>query len=465
MLAEDWEDCVEIARDQTRDGAHLIDLCVDYVGRDGVADMAELAGRLATAVHAADRCSTRPSRRCSRPAWSGSAAGRSSTRSTSRTATGPDSRFRGSMALAREHGAAVVALRIDEEGQARTAEWKVADRRRLIDDLATNWGMRVEDIVVDTPHLPDRHRAGGDPPRRAGDDRGDPRAQAPLPRVQTTLGLSNISFGLNAAARQVLNSVFLHECVKAGLDSAIVHAGEDPADGQDPTTSSARSRSTWSTTARRRRATTRCSRFIELFEGVDARRREGRAAPRSWPRCRCASGWSGASSTASATGWRPTSTRRWRSGPALEIINDMLLDGHEDGRRAVRLGADAAAVRAAVGRGDEDRRGLPRAAHGEGRRAGGKGTIVLATVKGDVHDIGKNLVDIILTNNGYRWSTSASSSRSRRSSTAAERARRRRDRHVRAAGEVDGDHEGEPRGDELPRASPARSRCCSAARR
>ena len=94
--------------------------------------------------------------------------------------------------------------------------------------------MRVEDLIFDTPDLPDRHRPGGDPPRRHRDDRGDPRAQGRHPEVQTTLGLSNISFGLNPAARHVLNSVFLHECVKAGLDSAIVHAGQDPAAGPDP---------------------------------------------------------------------------------------------------------------------------------------------------------------------------------------------------------------------------------------
>ena len=129
MLAGDWDDCVEIARGQTRDGSHLLDLCVDYVGRDGVADMRELAGRFATASTLPIVLdSTEPPvleaglEMLGGRAWS--------TRSTSRTATAPSRGSRGSMPLVREHGAAVVALTIDEEGQARTAEWKVRGRRR-----------------------------------------------------------------------------------------------------------------------------------------------------------------------------------------------------------------------------------------------------------------------------------------------------------------------------------------------
>ena len=149
MLAEDWEACVGIAREQTREGAHLIDLCIDYVGRDGVADMAELAGRLATA-------STLPVMLDSTEpevlrAGLERLGGRSIINSVNfEDGDGPGSRYQRAMELVDEHGAAVVALCIDEEGQARTAEWKVRVAERLIDDLTANHGMYESDIVVDS---------------------------------------------------------------------------------------------------------------------------------------------------------------------------------------------------------------------------------------------------------------------------------------------------------------------------
>jgi 5-methyltetrahydrofolate--homocysteine methyltransferase len=127
------------------------------------------------------------------------------------------------MPLVVEHGASVVALTIDEEGQARTAEWKLRVARRLITDLVDNWGMAVGDILIDTLTFP--IATGQEETRRDGLETINAiRAlKAEYPEVQTTLGVSNVSFGLNPAARVVLNSVFLHECVAAGLDSAIVH--------------------------------------------------------------------------------------------------------------------------------------------------------------------------------------------------------------------------------------------------
>ncbi len=124
----------------------------------------------------------------------------------------------------REHGAAVVALTIDEVGQARTAEWKVAVATRLIEDLTGNWGLRISDIIVDCLTFP--IGTGQEETRRDAIETIEAIRQVKgrYPDVQTTLGVSNISFGLNPAARAVLNSVFLNECVRAGLDSAIVHA-------------------------------------------------------------------------------------------------------------------------------------------------------------------------------------------------------------------------------------------------
>ncbi|MBA3719298.1 MAG: homocysteine S-methyltransferase family protein, partial [Nocardioidaceae bacterium] len=217
MLAEQWDDCIEIARAQTRDGAHLLDLSVDYVGRDGVADMAQLAVRLATS-------STLPVCLDSTDphvleAGLERLAGRSLVNSVHyEDGDGPGSRTARVMPMVREHGAAVVALTIDEDGQARTAEWKLRVAERLIADLTGTWGMRVEDIVVDCLTFP--VATGQEETRRdALETIGAIRElKRRHPTVQTTLGVSNVSFGLKPATRTVLNSVFLHECVQAGLD-------------------------------------------------------------------------------------------------------------------------------------------------------------------------------------------------------------------------------------------------------
>ncbi|MFZ4487716.1 MAG: dihydropteroate synthase, partial [Candidatus Nanopelagicales bacterium] len=225
MLEQRWDDCVEIARAQIRDGAHLLDVCIDYVGRDGVNDMKEIAGRFATAsTLPLVLDSTEPAVLQAGLEMLG---GRAVINSVNyEDGDGPESRFARIMALVQEHGAAVVALTIDEEGQARTAEWKVRVADRLIRDLTTNYGMRVEDILVDTLTFP--IATGQEETRRDGIETIEAIRQlkAMHPTVQTTLGLSNVSFGLNPAARQVLNSVFLNECVQAGLDSAIVHASK-----------------------------------------------------------------------------------------------------------------------------------------------------------------------------------------------------------------------------------------------
>ncbi|HEU0041360.1 MAG TPA: homocysteine S-methyltransferase family protein, partial [Jiangellaceae bacterium] len=223
MLDQRWDDCVEIARAQTRDGSHLLDVCIDYVGRNGVADMREMASRLATAstlplvLDSTEPPVVEAGLEC--------LGGRSVVNSVNyEDGDGPNSRIRRLMPIVAEHGAAVVALTIDEDGQARTAEWKVRVADRLIEALTGEWGMRVEDILVDCLTFP--IATGQEETRRDGLETIEAIRQLKRrhPGVQTTLGVSNVSFGLNPAARVVLNSVFLHECVKAGLDSAIVHS-------------------------------------------------------------------------------------------------------------------------------------------------------------------------------------------------------------------------------------------------
>ncbi|MGI5952611.1 MAG: homocysteine S-methyltransferase family protein, partial [Brooklawnia sp.] len=221
MLAENWEECVRIGRNQSSSGAHVLDLCVDYVGRDGVADMTEIAGRFASAVTLPIMLdSTEPE---VIEAGLNQLPGRCIINSVNfEDGEGPGSRFQRVMKLVAEHGAAVVALTIDEEGQARTTEWKVRTAQRLISTLTTDWGMDEGDILVDCLTFP--IATGQEETRRDGLATIEAIRQLKRahPRVLTTLGVSNVSFGLNPAARVVLNSVFLDECVKAGLDSAIV---------------------------------------------------------------------------------------------------------------------------------------------------------------------------------------------------------------------------------------------------
>ena len=222
LLAGRLDDCVEIARQQTRDGAHLLDVCVDYVGRSGAADMAELASRLATAsTLPLVLDSTEPDVIRAGLEMLG---GRVVVNSVNyEDGDGPESRIATMMPLVAEHGAAVIALTIDEQGQARTADWKLAVATRLIEDLTGNWGMRVSDIIVDCLTFP--IATGQEETRRDALETIEAirAVKQRYPEVQTTLGVSNVSFGLNPAARAVLNSVFLDECVRAGLDSAIVH--------------------------------------------------------------------------------------------------------------------------------------------------------------------------------------------------------------------------------------------------
>ncbi|MBE8478332.1 methionine synthase [Streptomyces justiciae] len=396
MLEGRWDDCVEMARDQIREGAHMLDLCVDYVGRDGVADMEELAGRFATA-------STLPIVLDSTEvdviqAGLEKLGGRAVINSVNyEDGDGPESRFAKVTKLAQEHGAALIALTIDEEGQARTPEKKVEIAERLIEDLTGNWGIHESDILIDT--LTFTICTGQEESRKDGIATIEAIRELKRrhPDVQTTLGLSNISFGLNPAARILLNSVFLDECVKAGLDSAIVHASkilpiarfseeevqtaldliyDRRAEGYDP-----------------------LQKLMALFEGATAKslkagKAEELAALPLEERLkrRIIDG--------EKNGLEADLDQALETTPALDIVNNTLLDGMKvvgelfgSGQMQLPFVLQSAEVmKSAVAYLEP---------HMEKSDAEGKGTIVLATVRGDVHDIGKNLVDIILSNNGY----------------------------------------------------------------
>ncbi|MEV6265430.1 methionine synthase [Streptomyces sp. NPDC051784] len=396
MLDARWDDCVEMARDQIREGAHMLDLCVDYVGRDGVADMEELAGRFATA-------STLPIVLDSTEvpvlrAGLEKLGGRAVLNSVNfEDGDGPESRFAQVAGLAAEHGAALIALTIDEEGQARTVEHKVAIAERLIEDLTTDYGIREEDILIDC--LTFTICTGQEESRKDGIATiGAIRElKRRHPDVQTTLGLSNISFGLNPAARVVLNSVFLDECVKAGLDSAIVHASK--------ILPIARLEEEQVKVAldlihdRREEGYDPLQRLMELFEGVNMKSmKQGKAEELlALPlderlQRRIIDG--------EKNGLEADLDEALETTPALDIVNNTLLEGMKvvgelfgSGQMQLPFVLQSAEVmKSAVAYLEP---------HMEKTDDDGKGTIVLATVRGDVHDIGKNLVDIILSNNGF----------------------------------------------------------------
>jgi 5-methyltetrahydrofolate--homocysteine methyltransferase len=396
MLEERWDDCVEILRSQVRDGAHMIDVCIDYVGRDGARDMTELVSRFATAsTLPLVLDSTEP------PVLQAGLellGGRAVVNSVNyEDGDGPESRMAKVMPMVREHGAAVIALTIDEEGQARTAEWKVRVASRIIDDLVGSWGLRTSDILVDCLTFP--IATGQEETRRDGIETIEAirQVKARYPDVHTTLGVSNVSFGLNPAARVVLNSVFLAECVKAGLDSAIVHASKILPMSRIP--DDQREVALDLVYDRRREGYDPVQAFLDLFEGVDpaagraSRAEELLALPLSERlERRIIDG--------ERKGLEADLDEAMVTRPPLEIINDTLLAGMKvvgdlfaSGEMQLPFVLQSAEVmKAAVAYLEP---------HMEKADAAGKGTIVLATVKGDVHDIGKNLVDIILSNNGY----------------------------------------------------------------
>jgi len=398
LLAADWEKVVDIGREAVREGANMIDLCVDYVGRDGAVDMRDAASRLATAstlpivLDSTEPPVIEAGLEC--------LGGRAVINSVNfEDGVEPDSRFRRVMPIIKEHGAAVVALTIDEQGQARTAQTKVAIAERIIDTLAADYGMAEGDILVDC--LTFTLGTGQEESRRDAIETIEAIGllKQRRPGVGTTLGLSNISFGLKPAVRVVLNSVFLHECQKAGLTSAIVHASKIVPMNRIP--DDQRECALDLVYDRRREGYDPLTALLEMFAGVEAdtggksraelllelpldERLQRRIIDGE------KNGLEADLEQAMAEGQKP-----------LAIVNDTLLSGMKvvgelfgSGEMQLPFVLQSAEVmKTAVAHLE------PHMDKVEGQA--GKGRIVLATVKGDVHDIGKNLVDIILSNNGY----------------------------------------------------------------
>jgi 5-methyltetrahydrofolate--homocysteine methyltransferase len=393
MLESDWDTCVQMAREQVKEGAHVLDVCVDYVGRDGTIDMHEVASRFATqASLPLVFDSTEPPVVETGLQHHGGKAILNSANLEEGDAEGK--RMDRVFSLAREYGAAVICLTIDEEGQARDADWKLRVARRLYDIATQRYGLEPTDLIFDPLTFP--LSTGDDDLRRDAMETIEAirRIKTELPGASTVLGLSNVSFGLKPAARHVLNSVFLHECREAGLDAAIVHAARIvPMHRIDEHQREVALDLIYD---RRRENYDPLTEFMALFEGVEASaiEKEDRSG---WPvaerlKHRIIDG--------DRDGLEADLDEQLADMSALDIVNTVLLDGMKVvgdlfGRGEMQLPfvlQSAETMKTSVAYLEP---------HMEKAGGSGKGTVVLATVKGDVHDIGKNLVDIILTNNGY----------------------------------------------------------------
>ena len=404
LLDGDWDLCLKMATDQVKEGAHILDVCVDYVGRDGTKDMEEIASRFATQVNAPLMVdSTEANVVETALQWIGGRAVLNSVNLEDGDA--PGTRFDRFLTMARDYGAAVVCTCIDEVGQARTPEAKLAAAKQIHDLAIERYGLEPSDLIFDPLAL--TLATGIEESRNDGANtiEGIRLIKENLPGVHTTLGLSNISFGLNPPARHVLNSVFLHECAQAGLDSAIVHASKIQPLNRIPEEHREvcldliyDRRGTAGTLANGDVKYDPLQKLLELFANVKASEvvKEDHS---DWP---VDKRLSQRIIDGDRDGLEIELDEALDAGmPALAIVNDVLLAGMKIvgdlfGSGEMQLPfvlQSAETMKASVAHLEPHMEKVEDDA--------GKGRIVLATVKGDVHDIGKNLVDIILTNNGY----------------------------------------------------------------
>jgi 5-methyltetrahydrofolate--homocysteine methyltransferase len=403
LLDADWDTTVQMAKDQVKEGAHVLDVCVDYVGRDGAVDMNEVASRFATQSSAPLVLDSTESKVMEAGLqWLGGRAILNSANLEDGEEEGD--RFDRVMRLCKEYGAAAICLLIDEEGQARDVEWKLRIAHRIADLAVNRYGLEPSDLIFDTLTFP--LSTGDDDLRKDAMHTMDAirRIKEEIPGAHTVLGVSNVSFGLNPAARHVLNSVFLHECVQAGLDSAIVHAArimpltKIPGEQREVALDLIYDRRGTDGGDKTDADYDPLHKLLDVFADVKAGEVEVEDRT-DWTLEQVLSqriidgereGLTDDLDTAMAAGTAP-----------LDIVNDTLLAGMKVVGERFATGEmqlpfvlqSAETMKAAV-------------AHLEPHMekaddTGAKGRLVLATVKGDVHDIGKNLVDIILTNNGY----------------------------------------------------------------
>ncbi|MCT0207989.1 methionine synthase [Synechococcus sp. CS-1332] len=398
LNAEDWDGLVAVARGQVKENAHVLDVNVDYVGRDGVKDMHDLVSRLVTNVNLPLMLDSTEWQKME--AGLKVAGGKCILNSTNYE--DGDERFFKVLELARDYGAGVVVGTIDEEGMARSAERKFAIAQRAYRD-ALEFGLPAHEIFYDPLALPISTGIEEDRANAAATIEAIRRIRSELPGVHVVLGVSNVSFGLSPAARIVLNSVFLHDCCEAGMDAAIVSPAkilplakiseehqqicrdlihdrrrfEDGICVHDPLTL-----------------------LTTEFEGVSAK--EARASGPSLADLPLEERLKQHIIDGERIGLDAALQSALELHPPLKIINTYLLDGMKvvgelfgSGQMQLPFVLQSAeTMKSAVAFLE------PHMERKEGESSS-KGKFLIATVKGDVHDIGKNLVDIILTNNGY----------------------------------------------------------------
>jgi 5-methyltetrahydrofolate--homocysteine methyltransferase len=395
LNAEDWDGLVSLARSQVREGAHVLDVNVDYVGRDGVRDMRELVSRLVTNVTIPLMLDSTEWQKME----SGLKVAGGKCLLNSTNYEDGDERFFKVLELAKQYGAGVVVGTIDEEGMARTAERKFAIAQRAYRD-ALEFGIPSYELFYDPLALPISTGIEEDRANGKATIESIRMIRQNLPGVHIVLGVSNVSFGLNPAARMVLNSVFLNLAMEAGLDAAIVSAAKIlPLSKIDPHHYEVCRQLIFD---ERRFEGDICvydplTELTTLFEGATTKR--DRSQTQNLPieerlKQHIIDG--------ERIGLEDALAEALKQYPPLDIINTFLLDGMKvvgelfgSGQMQLPFVLQSAeTMKSAVAYLEPFM---------EKQEAGqAKGTFIIATVKGDVHDIGKNLVDIILTNNGYR---------------------------------------------------------------
>ncbi len=386
----DWEGCVEMGREQVREGSHALDVCTAFVGRDERREMSEVVSRMRGAVTAPLVIDSTELNvlEATLKLYGGKPV------INSINFEDGEKPAEARLGLARRFGTAVVALTIDEKGMAKEAQRKVDIAKRLADFACGRFGLPLSDLLIDP--LTFTIATGNEDDRRLGLEtlEGIAHIREALPEAQIILGLSNISFGLNPAARHVLNSVFLDHALKRGLTGAILHHSKITPLHKIPEQEAKVAEDL--IFDRRRDGYDPLQAFIALFQdrAAEARQQKKRAETvEERLKERIVEG--------DKQGLIDDLDLAMKSYKPLDIINTFLLDGMKVvgdlfGAGKLQLPfvlQSAETMKAAVAYLE------PFMERVEGQQ---KGTIVLATVKGDVHDIGKNLVDIILTNNGYR---------------------------------------------------------------
>jgi len=393
---EDWHGLVQIAQEQEREGVHMLDVCVDYVGRDGVKDMKEVIRRyneVLTKPMMLDSTEV-PVIEAALKLSSGKTVINSINLEDGRKTLDPKT------LLAKKYGAGLVALTIDEKGQADTAEWKFEVAQRIYDIVVNEYGIPPSDLMFDPLVFP--VSTGQEQTRKSAIATFEAikMIKERLPGCLTHVGLSNCSFGLAPYTRQVVNSVYLHYAIQYGLDSAILHASKImPLASIDEEGKELARRLLFD--ERTFDAEGNCIEdplqlIIEHYADKKAENKKGQSLGDTVETRLKQAIIQGRRESLIAD----LDTAREKYTP-LQIINDILLDGMKvvgdlfgSGQMQLPFVLQSAEVmKASVAYLEKFMEKV------EGQE---KGKIVLATVKGDVHDIGKNLVDIILTNNGYK---------------------------------------------------------------